>query len=556
METGTPSIARVVTMVLFALSCVGLLLFLWLEFGGAMPFNPKGYELRISFPNAEQLATQADVRIAGVTVGKVLDKSLDPQGNRTVATIAMNTKFAPVHEDAKAILRQKTILGETYIELTPGTPGSKIVPDGGLLPRGQVVPAVQLSEIFNAFDPKTRRAFQVWQQELAKAVRNNDQNLNDVLGNLPQFAADATDVLRVVDIEHGAVVRLVQNGGTVFAALGQSQSALRNLITTGETVFATTAANNNAIADTFHVFPTFLTESRLTMAALKTFALNTDPLMKELIPVANNLGPTLHSVRLLAPDLRRFFVNLGPLIEVSKKGLPAVADVLNGLKPLFNQLGPFLEQLNPILTWLSLHQQLISDFIYNGSAPISAMTSSLGGGGLGHYLRQYGPTGPETLSLNPTPRPQQPRQRLPLAAVADGDLQRRRALCRRLGPAELGLHQRRRPAALNLDTAAGDPGLLGRALTAGQDDGLDPAHPGREVSEPLGEVAVVWGAGRAGMRSRCPRGPATVPAGAGGRVRRRSARAARPTPGARRTLSASFSGRARPAASRRASDRR
>ncbi len=89
---------------------------------------------------------------------------------------------------------------------------------------------MQLDEVFNALDPTTRHAFQVWQQELAKASAGNDQNLNSVLGNLPQFAADATDILRVLDVEHGSVVRLLQNGGTVFAALSQNQSALRELI--------------------------------------------------------------------------------------------------------------------------------------------------------------------------------------------------------------------------------------------------------------------------------------------------------------------------------------
>ena len=64
------------------------------------------------------------MRIAGVTVGKVIDKSIDPQGNRTIATIQMQNKYAPVHQDARAILRAKTILGETYVELTPGTPHS------------------------------------------------------------------------------------------------------------------------------------------------------------------------------------------------------------------------------------------------------------------------------------------------------------------------------------------------------------------------------------------------------------------------------------------------
>src|ERR1700712_1833900 len=103
METGTPSLSKVITMVLFALSCAGLLLFLWLSFGGTVPFNPQGYRIRVSFPSAGQLATQADVRIAGVSVGKVIDKSIDVQGDRTVATIQMQNQFAPVHKDARAI---------------------------------------------------------------------------------------------------------------------------------------------------------------------------------------------------------------------------------------------------------------------------------------------------------------------------------------------------------------------------------------------------------------------------------------------------------------------
>jgi virulence factor Mce-like protein len=405
METRSPSLTRIVTMTLFALSCAGLLLFLWLSFGGTLPFNPQSYEVRISFPYADQLAAQADVRIAGVSVGQVIGKSLDPQGNRTIATIQLQNKFAPLHRDARAILRMKTILGENYVELTSGSPGSPDVPDGGLLPRGQVQTAVQLDQVFNALDPKTRDAFRQWQQELAQALRGNDQNLNDVLGNLPTFAADASDILRVLDIQHGAVVNLVQKGSTVFAALSQDQSALRNLITTGETTFATTAANNNALADTFHVFPTFLNETKATMVRLQNFATDTDPLLRALEPVAADLGPTLQSVRTLSPDLRRLFTKLGPLITVSKTGLPGLRDVLIGAKPLLASVGPFLSELNPILTWLSQHQQLLSDFLSAGAAGLSAKTVAFGGGSTGHYLRQYSPVGSETLSLAPTRDP-------------------------------------------------------------------------------------------------------------------------------------------------------
>ncbi|MEA2210566.1 MAG: phospholipid/cholesterol/gamma-HCH transport system substrate-binding protein [Solirubrobacteraceae bacterium] len=400
METGSPSIAKIASMVAFALSVVGLLLFMWLSFGGPIPFNPQGYRVRIAFPDASQLADQADVRIAGVSVGKVINKSLDPKGNRTIATIQMNNNFAPIHKDARAILREKTILGETYVELTPGTPHSANLPDNGLLARSNVQPTVQLDQIFNALNPATRDAFKQWQQELAKSIKGNDQNLNSVLGNLPSFAADATNLLQVLDVQHAAVVRLVQNGGTVFAALSKSQSALRTLITTGETTFHTTAVNNTAIENTFHVFPTFLNQTKLTMQKLQSFSLNTDPLIKQLEPVAANLKPTLAAVRQLSPYLRSFFTNLGPLITASKTGLPATRDVLKGATPLLGSLGPFLEQLNPIFTWLSLHQQLVSDFISNGAGGLAAKTTAAAGSGSpGHYLRQFGPTGAETLSF-------------------------------------------------------------------------------------------------------------------------------------------------------------
>jgi phospholipid/cholesterol/gamma-HCH transport system substrate-binding protein len=398
MQTGTPSIAKIATMVLFTLSCVGLLLFLWISFGGTIPFSPQGYRFEVAFPDATQLADQADVRIAGVSVGSVVGKQLDPRGNRTLVTIQMNNKFAPIHSDTRAILRQKTILGETYVELTPGTPNSPFLPDGGELLRGNVLPAVQLDQIFNSLDPKTRAAFRQWQQELAVVVKGNDQNLSNVFGNLPTFAADGTDLLQVLDIQHTAVTNLVRNGGTVFAAIGRNQSALRNLITSAEATFATTAANNNAIIQTFHVFPTFLNETKLTAADLQTFAENTNPLVVQLQPVARNLGPTLNSVRILSPYLYSLFKNLGPLITASTTGLPAIRDVLNGTTPLLASLGPFLEQLNPILTWLSLHQQLLSDFISDGATGMGAETSTFGG--TGHYLRQFGPVGPETLSFS------------------------------------------------------------------------------------------------------------------------------------------------------------
>src|SRR6476620_4475392 len=213
MQKSTPSLAQLLTMVVFALSCFGLLLFLWLSFGGAVPLKPKGYQVQVAFPEATTLATEADVRIAGVSVGKVRKLAVDHGANRTLATIELDSAYAPLHQDAHAILRQKTLLGETYVELTPGH-GAK-APEGGKLGDGQVSNTVQLDEIFDSLDPQTRKAFQGWQQELAKGIKGHGRDFNDALGTLPGFAADGNDVLAVLDSQQGALGRLVKNTAVV-----------------------------------------------------------------------------------------------------------------------------------------------------------------------------------------------------------------------------------------------------------------------------------------------------------------------------------------------------
>ncbi len=395
METSAPSLGKIVSMVLFALSCIGLLLFLWIEFGGTIPFQAQGYRFKVAFPYAQELATPAQVRIAGVNVGKVV--STQYAGNRTLATIQMNNQYAPIRRNTHAILRIKTILGETYVQLTPGSHSSQPLPDGGTLPPGNVQQAVQLDNIFDSFNGPTRVAFQQWMKATSKAVQGNEENLNFVLGNLPRFATDATSILQVLDVQQAAVERVFHSSAVVFAALTHNQVALHNLITTGETTFSTTAANNRSLAAIFRVFPTFLYETRLTMRRVQGFALNTDPLVRELDPVALALGPTMHSVQVLSPYLRTLFYQLRPLIQASKKGLPAISSVLRGASPVLDNLGPFLEQLNPVLTWLSLHQQLISDFIGLPGTTLQATTATFGG--VGHYLRTMSPLGADTVSL-------------------------------------------------------------------------------------------------------------------------------------------------------------
>jgi virulence factor Mce-like protein len=394
-----PSVGRILVMVAFALSCVGILLFLWLSFGGAVPLQAQGYRMHVKFPEATQLAQEADVRISGVNVGKVKKKSQDTETGLTDAELELDSNYAPVPKDTRAILRQKTLLGETYVELTPGNKHGPMLADGGTLAQGQVSPTVELDEIFRAFDPKTRNAFRVWLSEQGRALNKRGRDLNNALAQLEPFAQDTDEVLKVLNRQSGATRALVRNTGEVFDALSERRGQLRGLIANSNRVFETTARRNAQLADAIHVLPTFLAESRTTTNRVSRFADATNPLITQLRPAARELSPTLVDLAAIAPDLRGLFHDINPLVDVSKKGLPAIKTTLEQTRTLLTVTPVWTREVTPILNYLGFYKSEIASFFGLDVASTQAVDSSTGT--TLHYLRTTNPVSPEVLAAYP-----------------------------------------------------------------------------------------------------------------------------------------------------------
>ncbi len=204
MQKRAPTLANVLVIVLFALSCFGLLLFLWESFGGPVPLKPKGYRITVAFPRTLALAEQSDVRISGVDIGHVITLKLGKDG-RTHATLEIASKYAPVRSNMHAILRQKTLLGETYIQLIPEGGAAPPLPDGAQLADSHVEPSVTLDDILSALNPQTRRAFQVWQQSVAVGLVGNGESINADFAELEPFVEQANKLVTILASQEGAL---------------------------------------------------------------------------------------------------------------------------------------------------------------------------------------------------------------------------------------------------------------------------------------------------------------------------------------------------------------
>lgn len=389
---------QTVAIAMFVLSCFAVLLYLWITFGGSSPLKPKGYQASANFPEATLLALTGDVRISGVPVGRVV--KMERNGNRTHVTMQIKSRYAPLPSDTRAMLRLKTLFGETYVELTPGTQSAPRLPDGGTIPNSHIAKSVELDEVLKTFKPRTRLAFRTWLQSQANAIEGRGTDINAGLASLPPFVDGADKLLVTLDVQSVAVRRLVASTGDFFGAISAREGELRGLVRDANHLFATTAARNDDLAGVFRALPRFEREATLTLPQLARFAREARPVVRRLQPAATEAGPLFADFDRLAPQFDGFFGRLDKVVAAAKPGLPAFDRILAGVPPLLGAFQPVLRNVNPLVDYIGKNDREITAFFANVAAAsqIRDMTPHAL-----HFLRTAQTLGPEAATVYPHP---------------------------------------------------------------------------------------------------------------------------------------------------------
>jgi len=401
MQKRAPTLGNILVIVLFALSCFGLLLYLWESFGGPVPLKPKEYKFTIAFPRSLALAEQSDVRISGVDVGHVVALKLGKEG-RTVTTLELSSQYAPIRADMHAILRQKTLLGETYVQLIPESQTGPFLPDGGRLPQSQVQPSVTLDDVLSAFDPKTRKDFGVWMQSVAEGITGRGEQINSDFAELQPFSEHANQLVSILASQEGAVTALIKNTGEVFDALAGRDRQFEGLISNGERTFHAAAEESAAFADAFKAFPAFEHNATVALKEFDKFSTIENPFLDEFRPTERQLSSLLEATKPFAPAFDNFLTSLGPFTQAAKRGLPKVKQVTGLTVPLLENIRPVLHNFDPFLQFASEYIPELQAFFANFTASTQAHLGNSNTQNQGpplHYLRSMQILGPESLAI-------------------------------------------------------------------------------------------------------------------------------------------------------------
>jgi phospholipid/cholesterol/gamma-HCH transport system substrate-binding protein len=133
------------TVGLFIIAGILCLGYLSAKLGKMEVWRGEGYDLYALFSEVGGLKSGASVEIAGVEIGRVKNITQDHYQARVVIDLSENIK---IQEDAIASIKTKGLIGERYIEITPGG-SEKIIGPGGRIRETQ--PAIDLEELISKF---------------------------------------------------------------------------------------------------------------------------------------------------------------------------------------------------------------------------------------------------------------------------------------------------------------------------------------------------------------------------------------------------------------------
>ena len=306
-------------------------------------------------------------------------------------------QYAPIPVDTRAILRQKTLLGEAYVELSTGNGAGRKFPDGGTIPTTHIEDTQALDQVLGSFDKPTQQNLQAFLNGTYTALAGRGQDLNDAIGNLDPFVTEFSAVVGALNDQQGNLLQLINSGPTVLTTLGNRSGDVQSLVRAGDQVLSATAARDTELSATVNALPPFLAELRTTLGTLNTTLGIAKPSLAALAPVAPLLTPALSELIQLSGPAVGLLHQAPSLLSAADAALPSITRFSDAFKPAIDVLLPAAQQLAPVISFLSLYREELVAAMANLAADLEATAPAATASGSAHYLRAISSLGRESI---------------------------------------------------------------------------------------------------------------------------------------------------------------
>jgi phospholipid/cholesterol/gamma-HCH transport system substrate-binding protein len=343
-----------------------------------------GYTVTATFNNAGQLVKGNYVEVAGRPVGKVKSIELDNNAQARVK-IQVGSGFDPLHQGTTAVIRASSLSGiaNRYVELHPGPNSAPKIEDGGQIGADKTQAPVDLDQLFNTLDPKTRKGLQDIVQGGATQYKGKSAKAAQALKYFNPAISTSARVARELVYDRQAFQRFVNDTAETVSALEERRDDLAGLITNTNTTAKAIGDENVALGRALGLLPDTLRRANTTFVNLRATLNDLDVLVDESKPATKDLAPlfrqlrglvddsipTIHDLRVLIRkqgknnDLIELTGKMPKLADIAKKTFPHDIAALQKSLPVISYIRPYTPDLTG---WVTKFAEVANPYDANG----------------------------------------------------------------------------------------------------------------------------------------------------------------------------------------------
>jgi phospholipid/cholesterol/gamma-HCH transport system substrate-binding protein len=274
--------------------------------------------------------------------------------------VRVEEPYAPLHEGTSAVIRLTSLSGiaNRYVALTLGPNSGRELPDGATLDLSTTTSVVDLDQLFNTLDERTRgdlrnviEGFATQYEGKGPEAAQSAKYFNPLLSTSRVLASQLTE-------DEGALTRFLVNSGQAMSAIAERRGDLADLVGNAGATTGAIAAENEALSRALDLLPTTLRRGnttfvnlRATLDDLDVLVAESKPATKDLAPFLRELRPLVRDARPTIRDLRRLVRRDGEdndLVEATRK-MPALQ---RAATPAFDQGRLALQRAQPVLEFI------------------------------------------------------------------------------------------------------------------------------------------------------------------------------------------------------------
>jgi virulence factor Mce-like protein len=382
---------KVVALIAFAALALVVFYELYLLAGGVAPFG-HAYTAKALLPETFNLVQRSDVRAAGVSIGHV--DSLAPDGNLARVQFEID-KPVPLYHDATVEVRTKTLVGETYLEVNPGSPRTGRLPAGSVLPVAHTVDAVNFDQIFNALDPATRAEVRHTMVGLGGGLNRRGDDLNNLLGALRPAVSNGGELMQVLRPQDQQLAALMGQTGTVMSAIAHRTDQVRQVIGDMRTTAQVVSTRDAELGQALDLLPSTLAQAQRTVTDLGGFSTRATPVISNLRVASVALTPAIHDLEPAARAGRALFAELRPFLHAFNPLVNSLTPAANSLTAMVPALDALLRQASPAVSYLKPFSHEVGAFFSNVGAEANTRDA------VGNVIRVHAVIGPDQYTNMP-----------------------------------------------------------------------------------------------------------------------------------------------------------